>query len=136
MLNQRIKPRFVWSSVLFLAVLVIALLGKDGGQPSPIHGESDYAIILNSTNAPTTSETYVSANQTVRYTSFEYWDVSFSAGNHGKLGSYGSIWNAYSSPITSITGVTATFTSESPFVVSTTYDHDTFFDFELTSGVR
>ncbi len=68
MLNQRIKPRFVWSSVLFLAVMVIAIIGKNAGQPSPIHGEPPpvYTLTLDADNAPTTSSEFTDATQTVR----------------------------------------------------------------------
>ncbi len=135
MLNQRIKPRFVWSSVLLLAVLVIALVGKDRGQATPIHGEPPvYTITLNSTNAPTTSTDSVAASQTARYTTFEYTSVRYSPGNHCVLDPMSRLFNSSTSQITSVSGVTATFSTDGVFKLRTTLDRFHYLDYPLTSG--
>ncbi len=61
-------------------------------------------------------------NQTVRYSSFEYYGVKASSGNHVELGPSGYLMNSTSSQITSISGVTAAFSTVGSLTLWATYD--------------
>ncbi len=134
MSTYAMKPRFVWSAFLLCSLMAIALISKEGDPPSPIHGESDYTITLNAANAPTTSSTYTDTLQTVRYTEFAYGDVKASEGNHVEMSSNAWIRNNYQ--ITSITGITVTFSGDGYLDISVSYDTSNYFEYPLTSGVR
>lgn len=138
MKNTKNKQCLIWATILVVATFLISLLtGKENGF-TMIRGEplADYEITLNAANTPTTSSEYISTNQVVRYTNFEYYDAIASNGNHVEIGPWGYISNALDSPITSITGVTATFTTDGVVKVFTSYDNYNWFDYVLTSGVR
>ncbi len=138
MLTHEMKPRLAWSIFLLCGLLVVALVSKEGNQPSPIHGAPpSYTITLDSTNAPTSiTDTFVEASQTVRYTPFEYSAVKYLPGNHAVLETWGVINNAYDTRITSVTGVTANFTTDGTFTLRATYDEFNYFNYVLESGVH
>jgi len=136
MSTMTMKPRFIWSVFLLCGLLTVALISKEGDHPSPIHGESDYTITLDSTNTPPTESYYSDTNQVVRYTTFNYGDVKASSGNHIELSPNGWMRNALDSPITSITGITATFATEGSLGITISYDQINYFDYVLASGTR
>ena len=104
---------YLTCSVLFVfATLLLAVLGLRSKQPAFLYGDtpsSGYTITMDASNAPTTSSDYTNVYQTVRTTQFEYYDVKASSGNHVELSGSGYIANL--SQITSITSVTATFST-------------------------
>ena len=136
--NTKNKQCLVWSTVFVIGAFLISLLtGRETGF-TMIRGEplADYEINLNATNAPTSSLEYISTSQVVRYTTFDYTDALASSGNHVEIGPWGYIANSLASPITSITGVTATFITEGIVTLYASYDNYNWFDYTLTSGVR
>ncbi len=138
MKNTKNKQCLVWSTFFVMGAFLISLLtGRETGF-TMIRGEplADYEINLNATNAPTSSVEYISTSQVVRYTTFDYTDAMASSGNHVEVGPWGYIANSLTSPITSITGVTATFLTEGVVTLYASYDNYNWFDYTLTSGVR
>lgn len=138
MFTQRIHSRLVWSAVFFCGILAVVLLDPSGANPAPIYGAPPtYTISLTGDNAPTTSDIFTSATQTVRYTQFEYTQAKASPGNHITLSSSnGLLKNSSSSPITSITSVTATFSTTGSLLLCTSFDQSTYASYTLASGVR
>lgn len=138
MKNTKNKQWLIWSTILVMATFLTTLLtGRENGF-TMIRGEplADYEINLNAANAPTTSSEYTNTSQVVRYTTMNYGDAKVNEGNHVEIGPWGYIANSLSSPITSITGVTATFVTEGVVRLNASYDNYNWFDYTLTSGAR
>ena len=133
MFKSKVKPILAWSTFSFVLLSLFAIFQSAGNPPMIIQGTNpDYTITLDSTNSPTTSTAYVNTFQMVRYADFNYENVKASSGNHTELSSNGGI---YSSQITSITNVTATFTTLGSLMLYTTYDEVNYFEYSMVSGV-
>jgi hypothetical protein len=128
------------SFVFVTTFLLISIVSGDSfGRAAPAMGEEPepptYTITMDYTNAPTTSETYISVEADIRYSHFEYVDARASATNHVELNTGGTIKNAIDSRITSILSVTAFFSTSGSLSLGTSYYGATFTTVTLTSGV-
>ena len=136
--NTKKKWYLIWSPFFVMTILLVSLVFTKQKEFTMIRGEPlpDYEITLNVSNSPTQSAEYINAIHTVRYTSFNYQDAKASAGNHVEIGPSGYIGNEQTSPITSITGVTANFITDGIVTLWASYDSYNWFDYELISGTR
>lgn len=136
MTNHKRKLYFTCSAFLAFSALVLVTLTSNGNNIALLYGDSssNYTITLNAANAPTESTEYVDVTQAVRYNQFSYYGVKASPSNHVELSSNGEICNNNDSQITSITSVTANFSTAGSLTLITTWQGVDYFDYQLVSG--
>lgn len=121
------------TSLLFLSGLFLnSVRQKDVDQT---HGEASYVIDMTKDNAPTSANYYTNAENTIRYSTFEYIGVKASPNNHVELKETGYFGNKNNSQITSITSIKANFTTLGSLTLATSFDGINYTQTTITSGV-
>ncbi len=136
---MKTKRKLLLGTFSFLAagLLLIAAVLNDNLAAYTRGEHSDYQIVLNSTNTPSTLTTsFGNANTMVRYTTLNYENARKSSAAHVELNTGGLLYNPSTSQITSITSVTATFSTTGTITLATSYDGVNFTQTEITSGIR
>jgi alpha-tubulin suppressor-like RCC1 family protein len=136
--SKNLVLKFITSSFLIIGTLVLAVINRTNTwRATPLQGDvPNYTITMDVSNAPTESITYTTAETDIRYNHFEYNDVKASNGNHIELNAGGYIKNTINSRITSITSITAVFSTSGTLNLQTSFYGEAFTTSTLTSGVE
>jgi len=119
----------------FFLCLGILIVGANKNDLNRIQGvEPSYIVTMNNLNAPTIENTYTTAENLIRYTTFEYVGARASTGNHVELNATGYLGNKDDSQITSITSIQANFTTLGTLTLATSFDGINYTQTSIVSG--
>ncbi len=128
------KKLFGLLGSIFLTTALLFFSGKQTSADRIQGGEPSYTVTMNHLNAPALGSTYSTAENLIRYTTFDYVGARSSSGHHVELNGAGYLGNKVNSQITSITSIEVHFTSTGTLTLATSFDSLNFTQTTITSG--